>query len=116
MIFTIFFNHIPLGILFSLIAQNTTVIHQSVVYQCTVDSLQVSVSWSVNESESSSYYTSLGIITQGIDTQNSTLTIPGEVVLNETKVTCIASGVVNEKQYHNASSVTLYIQGEVALC
>ena len=56
--------------------------------------------------------TDLGIITYDAGTQNSSLTIPGNSILNNTIVTCIiASGLVSMMGYLNKSSTTLFIQG-----
>ena len=52
--------------------------------------------------------TDLGIITYGVGTQNSSLTIPGNPELNNTIVTC---GLVDMMGYLNANSATLFIQG-----
>ena len=57
----------------------------------------------------------LGIITYGVGTQNSSLTIPGNPELNNTIVTCIASGLVDMMGYLNTSNATLFIQG-IIIC
>ena len=51
----------------------------------------------------------LGIVISG-GTQNSSLNIQG-TELNNTIVTCIASGLVDMMGYLNTSSATLFIQG-----
>ena len=76
----------------------------------------VSIQWSVNDVSSSSpswqsYTNNTGITVIGAGTESSTLTIPGEPVLNETIVTCLALGDVNEEFYGNTTNDTLYIQG-----
>ena len=59
---------------------------------------------------------SLGIAVDGIGTQNSTLTIPGDPLLNGTEVTCIASGFLsNDDFYLNQSTAVLYIQGRIVM-
>ena len=82
------------------------------MYQCSVDTEGVTIQWTVNGSSSfSSFITNKGIVTEGVATQNSKLTIPGDPTLNGTNVTCIGSGVVNGKGYLNTISAVLYIQG-----
>ena len=82
------------------------------MYQCSIDTDGVSISWTVNGSSStSSFITNQSIVTKGVGTQNSKLTIPGDPTLNETTVICIGSGVVNGKGYVNTISAVLYIQG-----
>ena len=53
----------------------------------------------------------LGIKTSGAGTRNSSLTLPGNLKLNNTIVKCIASGLVDMMGYFNSSSATLFIQG-----
>ena len=87
---------------------------QPAVYHCSVDTDGVTIQWTVNGSSStSSFITNQSIVTEGVGTQNSKLTIPGDPTLNGTTVTCIGAGVVNGKQYFNSSSAVLYIQGTV---
>ena len=82
------------------------------MYKCSSDTEGVTIQWTVNGySSTSSFITNKSIITEGAATQNSTLTIPGDLILNETTVICIGSGVVNGKGYFNTSSAVLYIQG-----
>ena len=82
------------------------------MHQCSVDTEGVSITWTVNGSSStSSFITNKSIVTEGAATQNSKLTIPGDLILNGTTVTCIVAGVVNGKGYVNSSSAVLYIQG-----
>ena len=58
----------------------------------------------------------LGIITCGVGTQNSSLTIPGNPKLNNTTVICIASGYVNNVgNYINSSSATFFIQSRCSM-
>ena len=90
---------------------------QSAVFRCTVDVL-VPITWTVNETSSAngpmfqSYISSYGIVADGLDTQDTTLTIPGDPALNGTVVQCRAVGVItNDELYNEADSDTLYIQG-----
>ena len=100
-----------IGVQFSFSPSNIT-IHQTAVYKCSVDNNGVSIQWNVNGLLSTdSSITDLGIITYGVGTQNSSLTIPGNPELNNTIVTCIASGLVDMMGYFNTSSATLFIQG-----
>ena len=88
------------------------ILNQPAVYQCSVDTEGVTVQWTVNGySSTSSFITNQSIVTEGVGTQNSTLTIPGDPTLNGTTVTCRASGVVNGKGYFNNRSAVLHIQG-----
>ena len=106
---------------FSFIPSPNITILQSAVYQCTVIGVgqndDVAIQWRVNEISSASpswqsYITSTGITVTGAGTDNTTLTIPGEPVLNETTVKCIATGCVNDGAYSNSSNISiLYIQG-----
>ena len=82
------------------------------MYKCSVDNNAVSIQWNVNGTTSTdSSITDLGIITYGTATQNSSLSIPENPELNNTIVTCIASGLVDMMGYFNTSSATLFIQG-----
>ena len=82
------------------------------MFQCSVDTEGVTIQWTVNGySSTSSFITNQSIVTEGVGTQNSKLTIPGDPTLNGTRVTCIGSGVANEEHYVNSSSAVLYIQG-----
>ena len=82
------------------------------MYECSVDNNGVTIQWIVNgNSSADSSITRLRIITYGAATQNSSLTIPGNPELNNTIVTCIASGLVDMMGYFNTSSATLFIQG-----
>ena len=82
------------------------------MYQCSVDTGSVSITWAVNGySSTSSFITNQSIVTEGAATQNSKLTIPGDPTLNGTTVICIGTGLVNGKLYINSSSAVLYIQG-----
>ena len=77
----------------------------------------VSVTWTVNGNSSAnipvfqSYISSYGIVADGVGTQDTTLTIPGDPVLNGTVVQCNALGFVNNELYDETDSDTLYIQG-----
>ncbi len=77
----------------------------------------VPITWTVNETSSAnipvfkSYISSLGIVADDLDTQDTTLTIPGDPVLNGTVVQCNAVGVINNELYVKVDSDTLYIQG-----
>ena len=77
----------------------------------------VPVTWTVNETSSAngpvfqSYISSYGIVADGVGTQDTTLTIPGDPVLNGTVVHCNALGKINNELYDEADSDTLYIQG-----
>ncbi len=57
------------------------------------------------------YLQSTGITAVSIGSHKITLTVPGNAALNETKVKCIASGIVNNNGYWMASTAILYIQG-----
>ena len=82
------------------------------MYKCSVDNNGVTIQWIVNgNSSTDSSITRLGIITYGAATQNSSLTIQGNPELNNTIVTCIASGLVDMMGYFNTSEATLFIQG-----
>ena len=77
----------------------------------------VPITWTVNETSSAnipvfqSYISSYGIVADGLGTQNTTLTIPGDPVLNGTVVQCHALGFINNELYNEVDSDTLYIQG-----
>ncbi len=58
----------------------------------------------------SSTITSLRIVTVGETTQDSSLTIPGNITMNTLTMWCIASGFI-DGPYFNSSNATLYIQG-----
>ena len=86
------------------------------MFRCTVD-VVVPITWTVNETNSAdsmfqSYISSYDIVYGGAGTQNTTLTIPGDPVLNGTVVQCRAVGVINNDElYNEVDSDTLYIQG-----
>ena len=85
------------------------------MFRCTVDVL-VPITWTVNETSSvdpvfQSYISSYGIVVDGVGTTDTTLTIPGDPVLNGTVVKCLALGFINNELYNEADSDTLYIQG-----
>ena len=82
------------------------------MYKCSVDNNGVSIQWNVNGTTSTdSSITDLGIITYGVGTRNSSLTIPGNPELNNTNVLCLASGLVDMMVYVNKSNATLFMQG-----
>ena len=84
------------------------------MYKCSVDNKGVHIQWVVKGITSTdSSITDLGIITYGVGTQNSSLTIPGNPELNNTIVTCIAAGLVDTVVYVNTSNATLFIQGMI---
>ena len=86
------------------------------MYRCSVDTAGVTIQWTVNGYSSTSYFIiNKGIVTEGVGTRNSKLTIPGDPILNETTVTCIGAGLVNGKIYINSSSAVLYIQGTILM-
>ena len=77
----------------------------------------VPVTWTINEISSAnipvfqSYISSYDIVVDSNGTQNTTLAIPGDPVLNGTVVQCNALGKINSELYDEADSDTLYIQG-----
>ena len=104
--------YIYTGVQLSFIPSQAITIQQTAVYKCSVDNNGITIQWIVNgNSSTDSSITDLGIITYDIGTQNSSLTIPGNPELNNTIVTCIASGLVDMMGYFNTSSATLFIQG-----
>ena len=104
--------YIYTGVQFSFIPSQAITIQQTAVYKCSVDNNGVAIQWIVNgNSSTDSSITDLGIITYGAAAQNSSLIIPGNPKLNNTIVTCIASGLVDMMGYFNTSSATLFIQG-----
>ena len=104
--------YIYTGVQFSFIPSQAITIQQTAVYKCSVDNNGLSIQWIVNgNSSTDSSITDLGIITCGVGTQNSSLTIPGNPELNNTIGTCIAVGYVDFMIYINTNSATLFIQG-----
>ena len=108
---------ITTGLQFSITPSPNITTLQSAVFRCTVD-VVVSVTWTINETSSAngpafqSYISSYGIVADCVDTQDTTLTIPGDPALNGTVVQCRAVGVINNNElYNEADSDTLYIQG-----
>ncbi len=106
---------ITTGLQFSVTPSPNITTLQSAVFRCTVD-VVVPVTWTINETSSAdsmfqSYISSYGIIADGVGTQDTTLTIPGDPVLNGTVVQCRAVGYINNELYDEADSDTLYIQG-----
>ena len=84
------------------------------MYNCSVDNNGASIQWIVNGTTSTdNSIEDLGIMTYGVATQNSSVTIPGNPELNNTIVTCIASGLVDMMTYNNRHNATLFIQGMV---
>ncbi len=93
---------------FTFISSPNITVSQTGVFHCWVDTEGVIIQWQVDGTTSTSdEVTSLGIVTTGAATSNSSLSIPG-VDNDQTSVTCIASGFVNG---FNSSSAILYIQG-----
>ena len=110
--YIIYIYYIYTGVQFSFIPSQAITIQQTAVYRCSVDNNGVTVQWIVNVTTSTdSSITDLGIITYGFGTQNSSVTIPGNSELNNTIVTCIASGLVDTALYTNRRNATLFIQG-----
>ena len=104
--------YIYTGVQFSFIPSQAITIQQTAVYKCSVDNKELSIQWIVNESLSTlTSITNLGIMTYGVGTQNSSLTIPGNPELNNTIVTCVAFGFT--LHIVNTSNATLFIQGMV---
>ena len=109
-----FFNFV--GLQFSVTPSPIITTLQSAVFSCTVN-VVVPIGWTVNETSSAdsmfweSYISSYGIVADGVGTQDTTLTIPGDPVLNGTVVQCRAVGVINNELYNEVNSDTLYIQG-----
>ena len=107
---------ITTGLQFSVTPSPNITTLQSAVFRCTVD-VVVPVTWTVNETSSAdqvfdSYISSYGIVADGVGTQDTTLTIPGDPELNGTVVQCRAVGVINNDElYNEVDSDTLYIQG-----
>lgn len=81
---------------------------QNAIYQCSVNDARVSVSWNINGQAT----IPPNITVNGLGTQHSTLTIPGEIQYNNTLVRCIASEIGDETGYVNFSNSTLLIQGK----
>ena len=106
---------ITTGLQFSVTPSPNITTLQSAVFRCTVDVL-VPVTWTVNETSSAdqvfdSYISSYGIVVDGVGKQDTTVTIPGDPVLNGTVVQCRALGFINNEVYNEVDSDTLYIQG-----
>ena len=107
---------ITTGLQFSVTPSPNITTLQSAVFRCTVD-VVVPVTWTVNETSSAnipvflSYISRYGIVADGVGTQNTTLTIPGDTALNGTVVQCHAMGFINSELYNEVDSDTLYIQG-----
>ena len=101
------------GVQFSFIPSQAITIQQTAVYKCSVDNIEVKIQWKVNGIDADDQsMTDLEIITYGMDTNNSSLTIPGKSVMNNTSVRCIASGQVDTMEYFKTHSATLFIQGK----
>ncbi len=107
---------ITTGLQFSVTPSPNITTLQSAVFRCTVD-VVVPITWTVNGNSSAngpvfqSYISSYGIVADGVGTQDTTLTIPGDPALNGTVVQCNALGKINNELYDEADSDTLYIQG-----
>ena len=107
---------ITTGIQYSVTPSPNITTLQSAVFRCTMD-VVVTVIWTVNGNSSANipvfqlYISSYGIIADGVGTQDTTLTIPGDPVLNGTVVQCRAVGVINNNLYNEVDSDTLYLQG-----
>ena len=107
---------ITTGLQFSVTPSPNITTLQSAVFRCTVD-VVVPITWTVNETSSvdsmfwESYISSYGIVADGAGTSDSTLTIPGDPVLNGIVVQCCALGFINNELYNEVDSDTLYIQG-----
>ena len=76
----------------------------------------VEITWLLNKTTSTDdNIIQLGIVTNGAESPNSSLTIPGYPQYNNTVVTCIASGLLDIKNrdsfYYNSDNATLRIQG-----
>ena len=82
-------------------------VYQLAHYQCSVDHTGVTVTWSVNGSKSIDG----SIITNGVGSNNSSLTIPGYPQYNNTEVRCDAFG--SAIGYFNFSESILRIQGNI---
>ncbi len=104
------------GLQFSVTPSPNITTLQSAVFRCTVD-VVVPITWTVNGNNSAdipvfmSYISSYGIVADGLGSTDTTLTIPGDPVLNGTVVQCRAVGVINNELYNEVDSDTLYIQG-----
>ena len=107
---------ITTGLQFSVTPSPNITTLQSAVFRCTVN-VVVPLTWTVNETSSAdsmfweSYISSYGIVADGVGMQDTTLTIPGDPVLNETVVQCHALGKINNELYNEVDSDTLYMQG-----
>ena len=106
---------ITTGLQFSVTPSPNITTLQSAVFRCTVGVL-VPIIWTINETSSADpvfqpYISSYNITYSGAGTSDSTLTIPGDPVLNGTVVQCNAVGKINNELYNEIDSDTLYIQG-----
>ena len=107
---------ITTGLQFSVTPSPNITTLQSAVFRCTVD-VVVQITLTINETSSAngplfqSYISSYSIVYSGAGTSDSTLTIPGDPVLNGTVVQCHALGFINNELYNEVDSDTLYIQG-----
>ena len=101
------FNFSLKDVEFSFIPSANITIHHKAVYKCSVDN-GVTIHLQINETIlTHSSITDLGIITYNVGTQNSSMIIPGNPELNNTIVTCIASGLVDMMRYYNTSSASI---------
>ena len=86
-------------------------VYQLAHYQCSVDHTGVSIIWNVNGTASKDdSIIQLGIVTNGVGSSNSSLTIPGYPQYNNTVVRCDAFGALIG--YHNFDNATLRIQSK----
>ena len=82
-------------------------IYQPAFYYCSVNDTRVSVSWSINGSNT----IAIDIIVNGTGSMSSTLTIPGLLKYNNTLVRCYAGGIIEGKIFFAHNNSTLRIQG-----
>ena len=103
------------GIQLSFSPSPNITLHQRAIYKCSVDHHGISVQWTINGTVSTdSSIADLGVVTHGVAELKSNLTIPGQLELNNTIVTCIASGLVNGNLFLKTQNVTLFIQGKTS--
>ena len=81
-------------------------IYQLAHYQCSVDHIDVKITWLVNGTAPTNDITQLGV-----GSTNSSLTILGYSQYNNTEVECNAFGIVKGSGYVNSSVAILRIQG-----
>lgn len=94
---------------FNFTSSPTINIGQTALYQCTVNDSRVNIHWLINgHSLSKCNECALG-------SSPAKLTIPGLPSYNNTIVTCLAVGVLENGEYRKSSNSTLIIQG-IILC